>query len=365
MKYLSIHLVLMLFEAAVYGQSSVNEASGLWIDGSSWVGGAAPVTSAANLQNITIDGFIRREGDITSTSNFGLTVQSGDTLIITGGLNIQNGNLSIESGGVAVVGGDTNGFGNFNININGGDLVLAGAVTNINFVTTNGNGHFYVFDPTPNISGNVNGSNGQETENDLLNNNPDLFSLVTGQVLPVELTLFTATGEAREIILNWRTASEWNNDYFEVQRSDNGLDFSEIGLVGGSGTVQETISYQFIDTSPLNGINYYRLKQYDFDGAFEYSPVIRSFFDTNRTGIHVFPNPAAEQLQITLDDRFINTNVRLELYDSKGMVIMWDDFLPTTPLSTIGLESIVVSGLHLLRLTNGSFEEFDRVLISK
>jgi len=92
--------------------------------------------------------------------------------------------------------------------------------------------------------------------------------------LPVELLEFKGTPERQIVNLDWSTASELNNDYFVVEHSLTGERFTEVGMVNGNGTTQELSRYNFDHKNPVDGNNYYRLKQTDFDGAFEYSDVI-------------------------------------------------------------------------------------------
>lgn len=91
--------------------------------------------------------------------------------------------------------------------------------------------------------------------------------------LPVNLIDFNAINKGSFIELTWTTASELNNDYFSIERSENGKAFSPIGKVLGNGDVSTTSSYSFMDESP-NINNYYRLKQVDVDGSYEYSKII-------------------------------------------------------------------------------------------
>lgn len=93
-------------------------------------------------------------------------------------------------------------------------------------------------------------------------------------VLPVVLTNFVGKPEANRHLLEWSTASEINNNYFEIERSIDGQDFEYIGEIQGKGNSSSNINYQFIDEYPKQTINYYRLKQVDYDGLFEYSKII-------------------------------------------------------------------------------------------
>lgn len=92
--------------------------------------------------------------------------------------------------------------------------------------------------------------------------------------LPISLLSFEGHRENNHVILNWETASETNNDYFEIQRSLDGFSFSTIGFIDGSGNSNSILSYSYTDLNNFNNITYYRLKQVDFDGAFSFSKVI-------------------------------------------------------------------------------------------
>jgi len=122
--------------------------------------------------------------------------------------------------------------------------------------------------------------------------------------LPVELVSFT--GEERDCIteLNWQTATETNAHFFVIERSSNGIDYSEIGRVNAAGNSQTLVNYDFTDNNP--GIqNYYRLKQVDLDGTYEYSEVVRvntTCFDGGVSDIlDVYPNPVIGSQQINMN----------------------------------------------------------------
>jgi len=95
-----------------------------------------------------------------------------------------------------------------------------------------------------------------------------------GPLLPVELTSFTATSNGKEVILNWSTATEINNQLFEVQRSFEGNDFATIGFVNGKGTTTERQDYSYSDKNLTDGKYFYRLKQIDYLGRYEYSDIV-------------------------------------------------------------------------------------------
>ena len=113
--------------------------------------------------------------------------------------------------------------------------------------------------------------------------------------LPVTLLSFEATKEEERALLTWSTSQEINNHYFQVQRSDDGIHFYDLGKVLGNGTTTTTQYYSFTDDKPFQGTTYYRLKQVDFDGKWEYS-VIRAVFMKGTW--QVFPKPASDVIYI-------------------------------------------------------------------
>ena len=91
-------------------------------------------------------------------------------------------------------------------------------------------------------------------------------------IIPVELTSFTGNvNNYGQVVLNWQTASELNNQGFEIERRTESSEFRTIAFVEGAGTITETRNYSYIDKTADQGINYYRLKQVDFNGTYAYS----------------------------------------------------------------------------------------------
>ena len=123
----------------------------------------------------------------------------------------------------------------------------------------------------------------------------DLYAMDNNmERLPVNLLSFTGQALANSVMLKWTTASEENNSYFSVERSTDGLSFKQLSVVQGAGTTNSLKKYSFEDKYPLKGRLYYRLKQVDFNGQFEYSPVVsvQVDFDERPISMSLFPNPA-------------------------------------------------------------------------
>lgn len=142
-----------------------------------------------------------------------------------------------------------------------------------------------------------------------------IFFASTVIPLPVELTYFSVTKEGDKSNLDWKTASEQNNDYFDVLRSEDALNWTSIGTVQGQGSTVWPTTYKFTDSRPLAGINYYRLRQVDFDGTAALLPIASVEFDSPMVKVMFFPNPVREELTIT---GMPNERVSLTITDAIG-----------------------------------------------
>lgn len=165
-------------------------------------------------------------------------------------------------------------------------------------------------------------------------------------VLPVELAFFDATPKEDMVALAWSTSSELNNDFFQIEHSKDAVNFTSVGKISGKGTTTETVNYEFMHRQPTSGVNYYRLKQVDFDGAFEYSPVVVVQLD-DRTGgaVNVYPNPTIDRAVVTFGER--PENVKFTFTNLLGQGI---DLQPVS--TTVGWEldlSQLGSGVYVLR----------------
>lgn len=179
------------------------------------------------------------------------------------------------------------------------------------------------------------------------------YRLIEAQgVQPVNLTYFTADKQGSTVELNWATSSEQNNSHFIIERRANDeLTFEPIGKVNGNGTTDRKIDYFFVDEQPLEDINYYRLRQVDFNEDFQYSKVVSVEMPMPHFEVNVFPNPAANELNIQLEGD-INSKVIVEVFDMiNGRRVMTYEFLDNnTSLNIFELGA----GHYILRLSNGA-----------
>lgn len=151
--------------------------------------------------------------------------------------------------------------------------------------------------------------------------------------LPIELIEFNgALGKNKTVELTWSTASELNNDKFEIERAVNDYNFKEVGSVAGMGNSQEINDYTYVDRQPERGTNYYRLKQIDFDGQFNYSPVITvEVRETPEIGLDFYPNPVVNEIKINNMDNSVETEVSISSVTGK---VIWKGLLENGRVNT-------------------------------
>lgn len=145
------------------------------------------------------------------------------------------------------------------------------------------------------------------------------------KALAVQLSDFDATRTRGGIELNWATETEEDNDYFAVEYSTNGVDFSTLKTIAGAGTSQERNSYAYMHDTPANGTNYYRLSMVEFSGKTTYSDVLVEKFYTPFGGtIAAYPQPAATQAKISVSAAVEEAGT-LSVYDFAGRLIFAKD----------------------------------------
>lgn len=167
---------------------------------------------------------------------------------------------------------------------------------------------------------NVANYNGEQNvaEADYVSDVADLANLMV--VLPVELVTFRAIPNDSETQLYWQTATEVNNDYFQIERSSNGLDFTAIGKVNGSGDSYEMNEYTYVDKEPVLGANFYRLKQIDFDGSFEYSSIVSVAHILDKSDIGLHPNPFIQGARLSLSSGYEEEQL-IQIFNIYGQLV--------------------------------------------
>jgi len=180
--------------------------------------------------------------------------------------------------------------------------------------------------------------------------------------LPIELLSFEALLLNTNVELKWITSSEINNDYFEIERSDNGYDWVKIDFVDGAGNSNSNIFYRTIDYNPLPGINYYRLNQTDFDGTFSYSDVVSVHnFDEDQL-FELYPNPTFSDVKLVLSKS--DSAEQLRIYNSTGQIIHQQEIKSLKREHVIPFNSFK-PGVYLVKVKIGGSWKTKRLIKSK
>ncbi len=176
---------------------------------------------------------------------------------------------------------------------------------------------------------------------------PLAVTFLADAATPVDWLSFRAEAQATGVYLTWEVASETDNDYFRVERSPDGSQWSDIGEVAGNGTTQAYARFAYTDTTPGGGTNFYQLVQVDFDGTEHRSTVVRAG-RTALTALQIFPNPFADQLTVRAPAAPV-PGEQPRLYDVRGSEVtgaltQWVEG-PEARLDT----STLPAGVYLLR----------------
>ncbi len=174
--------------------------------------------------------------------------------------------------------------------------------------------------------------------------------------LPVELNDFKATVAGDNLVsLTWETGSETNNSHFDIERSLDAARFENIGTVAGNGTTSATNFYKFDDVKAVAGETYYRLKQVDLDGGYEYSDVLTVRIASDDVIVSVSPNPVKESAIVRLGDN-IAPNTVLELLTPAGQVVRTFEVDNSTSSLEINISDLP-EGIYMLSVDNASREQ--------
>ena len=281
-------------------------------------------------------------GPMTFSNNTVFIVDACATVNITGDFNLNNSNASTVNGTINV-------SGNVNGNQNS-SVVGTGTITAQGSITTNQSSSIF----------------GNSTTN--CANNP-LPCVATGgniSPLPIELLTFEAIENGNDVELNWSTASEQNNNFFTLERSYDGFEFSPIGIIpsgapNGNSSVQ--LNYSFTDKNADYGIIYYRLKQTDYDHTFSYSNLI-SVHNSDARDFEIFPNPNDGIFQVKNNlSNYLNFHGQLNIFSPVGELVY--SVYVNESTTQMDLRQFLSAGTYHANLKIGEHSFFRKIIITK
>lgn len=309
---------------------------------------------STGVVHIPYGGELTTPGTGDSDIQGSLTVEG--SLSTVGDIEINGGSVTVADNATLTTGADlfVYGGGSFQVDPLGSAAVagrVANADDNPSFPTISGTGsievggsllvgtHLSIYNTTPNSE--LSGLSGGEITVSGSFSDAECPSYAEGAytfcdctgggdpcsaVLPVELISFTAEQQASTISLNWTTATELNNDYFSIERFNDLDQLSSIASIPGKGTSVQLNNYNFVDTAPLLGINYYRLKQTDFNGLYSYSKIVKVDFILAENKLLVYPNPSTGKL-VSINGRGFSplTNLAVSIRSANGTACFFEN----------------------------------------
>lgn len=329
------------------------------------------MTLGSNLSDVNVH---------VANSNFAGEFIVNDTLVIFGDVVFENKSmeLTVTSNGVLIIFGDLTMNNKISVDSDGlivvtGTFTMSGSTGNNDY---SGDGNVYAGSYGGNAESEIDDSGDGSGDSSFLIDNlsDDGFGSIEEYVngggatpLPVELMYFRAES-LNEIKLTWATSSEINNDYFSIERSEDGSHFYEIGQISGNGNTNEVVEYEFTDRFVFAPVAYYRLRQVDYDGRYEY-------FDVQRveTGL------AKEQKEIVAYPTTVRDN-KLKLSATKPFLIKDVSFYnisggetksliaDTSQLNSLSYQvnlSELQKGLYIVRVFSTDGVEFTSRIIVK
>ena len=183
--------------------------------------------------------------------------------------------------------------------------------------------------------------------------------------LPVSLLYFTAVkNSATSSLLRWETTQEINTAYFDIESSSDAVSFRKIGTATAAGNSSVPVNYSFVDHNPLPGINYYRLKQTDFDGHFIYSPARSVRFDElDARTVKYYPNPNKGILNIELSSSNASEARVINVINASGAVVNQLKISGSAG-STMQLDlSHYAKGIYFIQLRTPTLNSTERVIL--
>lgn len=187
-------------------------------------------------------------------------------------------------------------------------------------------------------------------------------------IVPVELMSFEAIRfNDRQAKINWKTASEINNNGFYIERrNEDEMDFREVGFIEGQVQSTDEISYEFLDINTEFQNTYYRLRQVDLDGTYTYTEIKIVPPVKKKTTVSLAPNPAKDELFIQLSSNYLESELKYELFNMEGTLVLHsiieiqspNDYFP------IRLNEDIPQGIYFLKIVYGK-EQLDLIQFIK
>lgn len=362
---------LLFITLTNYAQTYTTTNNGDWTNTSTWGGDnidnyiAWPEKNhVINNVNLLDDIYVEWGGVL----NIGNENGTNDTLVISGTVYAAVGSvINVFNDGVLIIETDVSNTWVGTIQVTG-KLVVKG-----NFFNSGSSAIAVGVGGTITVEGDLT-NNGSITNNGTFNVNGTTSGTgsVTGTPLPIELIYFNSNTMNTAVQLNWATATEENNQYFEIQRATDAVNYTTIARIDGAGNSQQELLYSYTDKDAPVGLVYYRLKQVDFNGASEtFDPVavnVNSLFNSmSNPELAIYPNPYAKgDLTLELTNWDTAQDIYLNIFSITGQMVYQDQVSNLhgnqIKINEAVLESLP-TGAYLLECKNNDIKTTKQIMI--
>jgi hypothetical protein len=300
-----------------------------------------------NAGTLTVAGTLHIYGDLIVNNSLVFNVTG--SVIVYGNVVMSNGgDLAVSGSGTLQINGSLQGGNGTHVSTAGGATISVGGGINL------GGGNSSISGP----SGSITSPGGCTCTGSGSGCNTGGTGGCGNTVLPIELLYFMGETQPGKVVLKWATVSELNFDHFSIQRSAEGISFSEIGTVDGHGTTKEVHKYSFSDTNPLIGRSYYKLTAIDFDGYSESFKIVT----VNTKGgkqASVYPNPVIDN-QLFVDLNFSSEKeARAIVTDLIGTQLAQFKLSSTSNVLYLDLRP----GTYVIKITSDEFSSVARFMV--
>ncbi|WMN12920.1 T9SS type A sorting domain-containing protein [Marivirga salinae] len=368
----SIVLLVTVFSSHAQTKCETTDAGGIWADAGTWRDANDPTQPCPCENGYPGSTVVTGETDCPATAVIRQNTEviiGQDTDVYYNGILVINGTLTFNSGNS---GGPQAG----QLIMDETSDIFISSTASIQALgnNTNQTNNNYITLGTTTVNGsNINTIDDQPKPNQLTQDNlggggcsadgscdADLGDQIGA--LPIELKSFEALKSGKNISLVWVTAKEENFSHFEIERSIDQDNWSQIGLVQGLGESMSDVNYDFTDRNAPFGVIYYRLKSVDIDATFEYSPVVK--IEVGFEGkLAVSPNPVkdASNLKIQVPSEFREDLAYVGLFDLSGLKVQ--EFRNFNTDGSLQINQKLKSGMYILKVNHNGLQENIRVVI--
>jgi hypothetical protein len=186
----------------------------------------------------------------------------------------------------------------------------------------------------------------------------------TGSSLPINLLYFSGSVTNNSTILKWATSNEINSSSFDIEKSIDGKTFTKIGSIASTGTTTSTSPYTYTDANYYNSTVYYRLKEWDVNGNFQYSNIISVGNNNEAFNLKVFPNPTSDILIVQAND-LVKSDIHIILCNMKGQALLSRTIAQGSTLSIIETATFYAGEYVLTAYENTGFSKSIKVTLAK